>query len=67
VAKAKSTGPTPPGSRFVRLELTEDQHSRLRVVAAQAGLSMAAFARMVVIRELDAPAGKPTGKRPKSE
>lgn len=56
----------PVDSRSIRLELTEDQHARLRVVAAQAGLSMAAFARTVVIRALDAPAGKPAPKRPKS-
>ncbi len=40
-------------SRAVRLDLSQEDHDRLRVCAAKARLSMAAYARMVLMREVE--------------
>jgi len=39
---------TPPGPKLVRLELSDEDHSALRVLAAKAGMSMAAYARWLI-------------------
>jgi plasmid stability protein len=49
--------PVPPGTMHVRLELSRDQQSKLRVLAAQAGMSMAAYARAIVVREIESAKG----------
>jgi predicted DNA-binding protein len=38
----------PPGSKSVRLDLSEEVHARLRVLAAQAGQPMSAYVRGLV-------------------
>lgn len=43
-----------PKVRPVRLDLSPEEHRALRVKAAQADMSMAAFVRMVVLREIEA-------------
>lgn len=50
---SKPAVPLPAETKVVRLELTLDQHSRLRVLAAQNGQSMAAFARTVIVKTID--------------
>lgn len=37
-----------PKPKHIRLEVTQDQHSKLRVMAAEKGMSMAAFVRSVM-------------------
>jgi hypothetical protein len=49
-------------TKRVRLDLTPEENHRLRVVAAQAGLSIAAYTRRVVLADLDA--AEHHGKRP---
>ena len=53
MGKRKDSGPIPPGTKAVRLELTDEQQAKLRVMAAEAGLSMAAYARRVVIEAIE--------------
>ncbi len=38
----------PPGTKAVRVDLTEAVHAKLRILAAEAGLAMSAFARQLV-------------------
>jgi acyl-coenzyme A thioesterase PaaI-like protein len=40
------------GSAHVRLDLTEEHRDKLRVVAAKAGMSMANYARAVVVERI---------------
>lgn len=44
-------------TKHVRLEITDEQHARLRVMAAKAGMSMAAYARMLVVRAIEGKKG----------
>lgn len=61
---AMSRDPRPSKPKGLRLELEEADVQRLRVVAAQAGLSMASYLRRIVLADLDAKAPKegPKGK-----
>jgi hypothetical protein len=62
----KSTNPrepVPPGSKFVRLQLTPEHQARLRVMAAERGMSMAAYARQIVIGVIEAEAAKGKTKK----
>jgi plasmid stability protein len=64
MAKAKSAGASSPKTKIVRLELDLDQHAKLRVVAAQHGMSMAAFARFIVEKAIKEGSEDPSPKRP---
>jgi plasmid stability protein len=54
--------PMPPDAIGLRLNLTPADRDRLRVVAAQAGMSMAAYARKVVLEAVEK-AETPKSKR----
>jgi hypothetical protein len=45
---AKSYTARPPGTKSVRLDLSEEMHRQLRVMAAQAGLPMSQYVRQLV-------------------
>lgn len=49
--------------RPVRLDLTPEEHRALRVKAAESDMSMAAFVRFVVLREIEPK--RSTGKAPR--
>jgi hypothetical protein len=64
MAKNQPPGVIPPGSKVVRLELSPEQQGRLRVIAAEAGMSMAAYARLAVERAIEEASKKaPKAKR----
>jgi plasmid stability protein len=42
-----------PKTRPVRLDLAQEDHDRLRLRAAKARLSMAAYARMVLMKAIE--------------
>jgi predicted HicB family RNase H-like nuclease len=65
MAKAKATKPDSAESKIVRLELSPEHHARLRVIAAEAGLSMAAYARSVVMKAIDEASNRKVTKRTK--
>lgn len=54
--------------KAVRLDLSPDEHKRLRIEAAKAGMSMSAFVRSLVIERINEPETKSpsplTPKRP---
>lgn len=52
----------PPGRNHVRLELDDAQHALLRVMAAQNGMSMAAYARAIVVQAIEAIPSQPTAR-----
>jgi hypothetical protein len=53
MVKPRAIESVPPGDRHIRVELTAEHQAKLRVVAAQAGMSMAAYARAVLVREIE--------------
>lgn len=50
----KAAEPKEKRTYFVRLELEEDDHKRLRVRAAEEGVPMSAFVKRVVVEALAA-------------
>lgn len=56
--------PTADRTKRIRLDLTEAEQQRLRIVAAQAGLSMSAYVRDLVLSTIEtAEANKKTSKK----
>jgi hypothetical protein len=53
MARKKNPGPVPPGSKHVRLELSEEQRADLREIAGQADMSMAALSRAAIVKMID--------------
>src|SRR4051794_17786485 len=50
---AKMVAAAEPKTRPVRLDLSAEDHDRLRIRAAKSRLSMAAYARMVLMQAID--------------
>jgi plasmid stability protein len=49
----KRLEPVPPGTRHIRVQLSEEQQAKLRIAAAQSGMSMAAYARAILVEAID--------------
>jgi plasmid stability protein len=49
--------PVPPGDVHIRVEISRGHQSKLRVLAAEAGMSMAAYARAILVREIESAKG----------
>jgi plasmid stability protein len=57
------TVPVKDRDKRIRLDLTEAEQQRLRVVAAQHGLSMSAFVRSLVLAAIEPENGKKSSKK----
>jgi hypothetical protein len=49
--------PVPPGTVHIRVEITPEHQYELRKLAADAGMSMAAYARAILVREIESAKG----------
>jgi hypothetical protein len=56
-AAASKAAAVEPVGKPVRLVLSQEDHDRLRVCAAKSRLSMSSYARMVVMKAVDATEG----------
>jgi hypothetical protein len=62
---AKHYAARKPGTKAVRLDLTEAEHTAFRLLAAQAGVPMSEYARRIVADHIAAKGAKGTKKIPK--